>query len=292
LSEKEQKYFHCQPCRYVWQSSDYLTNGDNFVAICPICEKSKNVKEVSWRVANLALGWDKATGPVTEEGKARTALNGWKNGRTASKFHIMAPAKPGKYSICAECQYLDECKANFKYCPVDLETLARFIQAYKEGAVNDLRELAGLAQANLHKIFNEMVHHILTKGVAIEKKIPIFDKEGDILVGDDGKPMFNIQFEKNNLVKDLPAYVQSMGFSAIDQDMTPRTRQESETLKGYIDDKQTDQQSMFELKKKTHDELKRMREAMQNLSLGKKLKEHEQAADSPGDPGGDGDPEI
>jgi hypothetical protein len=57
----------------------------------------------------------------------------------------MAPAKAGKYSICAECPDVDLCKEEFKYCPHDLETLARFVQAYKEGAVNDLRELAGLA---------------------------------------------------------------------------------------------------------------------------------------------------
>ena len=286
---REAKYFHCQRqlCRYVWQSTDYLTQGDTIIATCPICESNKKVKETSHRVANLALGWDKATGPVTEAGKSRVSLNAWQHGRNASKFHAMAPAKPGKYAICADCPVMDQCKAGYKYCPVDLETLARFVQAYKEGAVNDLRELAGLAQAQVHKIFNEMVHHILTKGVAIEKKIPIFNKDGDILTDDSGKPMFNIQFEKNNLVKDLPAFVTTMGFSAIDQDMTPRTRQESETLKGYLDEKDTDQQSVFELKKKTHDELKRMREAMEKMNLAKKIKENEQAASPAGDTGGD-----
>ena len=101
---REAKYFHCQRqlCRYVWQSTDYLTQGDTIIATCPICEKSDKVKETSHRVANLALGWDKATGPVTEAGKSRVSLNAWQHGRNASKFHIMAPAKPGKYSICAD----------------------------------------------------------------------------------------------------------------------------------------------------------------------------------------------
>jgi len=287
---REQKFFMCQPCRYVWQSTDYLTQGDTIIATCPICEKSDKVKETSHRVANLALGWDKATGPVTEAGKSRVSLNAWQHGRNASKFHIMAPAKPGKYSICADCLHFDECKSGYKYCPVDLETLARFVQAYKDGAVNDLRELAGLAQAQVHKVFQEMIHHILTKGVAIEKKIPIFNKDGDILLDDSGKPIFNISFEKNNLVKDLPAFVQSMGFSAIDQDMTPRTRQESETLKGYLDEKDEDAQTMFDLKKRTHDELKRMREAVENMNLAKNIKKFdEQTASPPGDSGGDGD---
>lgn len=292
MSDKEIKYFHCKSCRFVWKTEDYLTFGDKFVATCPICEKSDKVNEVSWRVANLALGWDKATGPTSDAGKKRVALNAWQHGRNASKFHLMAPAKPGKYAICADCQYMDECKKEYRYCPLDLETLARFVQAYKEGAVNDLRELAGLAQANLHKIFNEMIHHILTKGVAIEKKTPIFNKEGEILLDENGDPMFNISFEKNNLVKDLPAFIATMGFDAISQDMTPRTRQESETLKGYVDDKVTDQQTMLELKKRTHEELKRMREALQNMNLAKKIKDNEQATGPSGDPGGDGDQEI
>ena len=293
MSDKENKYFHCRACRYVWQTESYLTSGDNFIATCPICEKSDKVIETTYRVANLAIGWDCATGPTTPEGKKRTALNAWQHGRNASKFHLMAPAKPGKYSICADCQYTDECKKEFKYCPLDLETLARFVQAYKEGAVNDLRELAGLAQAQLHKVFQEMIHHVLTHGVQSQVKIPICNKEGEILIDENGKPMFNIKWEKNNLVKDLPAFVQSMGFSAIDQDMTPRTRQESETLKGYIDDKKADQDTMFELKKRTHDELKRMREALTTMDLAKKVKKFdEQAASSPGDPGGDGDSEV
>ena len=66
-----------------------------------------------------------------------------------------------------------------------------------------------------------------------------------------------------------------MGFSAIDQDMTPRTRQESETLKGYLDEKNVDQQTMLELKKRTHDELKRMREALSNMNLAKQIKDAE-----------------
>lgn len=272
---REAKYFMCQPCRYVWQSDQYLTQGDTIVATCPICEKSDKVKETSHRVANLALGWDKATGPVTEAGKARVALNGWVHGRNASKFHLMAPAKPGKYAICDDCQYMAECKAGYKYCPMDLETLARFVQAYKEGAVNDLRELAGLAQAQMHKIFNEMAHHVITKGVAIEQISPVLNKDGELILDKNGNPIFNISYQKNPLLKDIPIYNQSMGFSAIDQDMTPRTRQESETLKGYLDEKNIDQQTMLDLKKRTHDELKRMREALTNMNLAKQVKDAE-----------------
>jgi len=270
---RDAKYFHCQPCRYVWQSTDYLTSGDTIIATCPICEKSDKVKETSHRVANLALGWDKATGPVTEAGKSRVSLNAWQHGRNASKFHIMAPAKPGKYSICTDCLHFDECKSGYKYCPVDLETLARFVQAYKEGAVNDLRELAGLAQAKIHKIFDEMAHHVISKGVAIEIKSPILNKDGKIVLDEDGNPIINISYIKNPLIKDIPIYNQSMGFSAIDQDMTPRTRQESETLKGYLDEKGEDTQTMFDLKKRTHDELKRMRVAVENMNLKKKITE-------------------
>lgn len=277
---KEDRYFHCRSCRYVWKTVDYVTVGDKAASICPICDQSDSVLETIWRVYNLYQGWDKATGPVTEEGKTRTALNAWKHGGRASQFHIMAPAKPGKYFICADCAYKDDCKSKkFKYCPTDLETVAKFIQAYKEGNVNDLRELAGLAQAQTYKVFNNMIHHILEHGVMFQVKKPVLDREGEVLCDDDGKMIFNTLWEKNNLIKDIPAFLQSMGFSAEDQDMTPKTRQESEIISGYLDDSKTKQEDLVDVKRAAMQEMQRMREAVDKLVAVNKLKKFNQERD-------------
>ena len=297
MNDKNIKYFHCKSCRFVWKTEDYLTKGDDIVAVCPICEKSDHVIETTYRVANLALAWDNATGPITPEGKARVSLNGWKNGRNASQYHLLAPAKPGKYSICNDCQYFEECKKDYKYCPVDLETLARFVQAYKEQNVNDLREIAGLFQGKMAKILTEMFHHVIVKGAMLEVKEPCINKDGELLRDDEGKAIIKTNYIKNALIKDLPIFMQSLGFDAVNQDMTPKTRQETEALKGYLDDKETDQEKLIEIKKRTHDELVKMREAVQNLTAVKKFKEFEKQRDEQSttpnrDASGDGDQEI
>lgn len=287
---KDVKYFHCQSCRHVWKTSDYLSRGDEAVSTCPICDKAESVIETSYRVLNLYQGWDKATGPKTEEGKARVALNGWKTGRYASQFRMMAPAKPGKYPICVDCQYKKECKEKpFTYCPHDLETMARFVQAYKEGKVNDLRELAGLVQGQVHKVFTNIIHHILENGVMFKNKKPAFDKDGNLLRDDDGKIIYTETFEKNNLIKDIPAFVQSMGFSAELQDMTPKTRQESDAIKGYLDDTKTKQEDIVQVKRAAMEEMTRMREAVEKMTASDKMKKfkNEQTADPPGKSSGE-----
>ena len=278
MSEQELKYFHCKSCRFVFQSDKFVTTGDDVLSECPIC--SQQARETSYRVANLALGWDKSTGPVSEEGKSRSRLNAYKHGRNTSIFTLMAPAKPGKYPLCHDCEYFDKCKSEkFKYCPTDLETVGRFVHAYKEGKVSDLKEIAGLAQSQMHKIFQNMIHHILTQGVALVRKVPILDGEGEIVRDEKGKPMFNTEFIKNNLVKDLPAFVSSMGFDAVNQDMTPKTRQESETLKGFIGDQKEDRESLIEVKRQAAEEMKRMRKAVENLTAKKALEKFEAARD-------------
>jgi hypothetical protein len=297
MSETTQvKYFHChrKSCRFVWKTENYLTQGDRFTAICPICERGDEVTETTYRVFNLAQGWDKATGPVTPEGKERVALNGWKNGAHTSVFRLMAPAKPGKYAMCEDCQLAEDCKNKpYKYCPTDLETVAKFVQAYKEQNINDLRELAGLATAKMNKILHEMFHQILSTGVQNEIKIPVLNKDGEVVLDSEGEPIINVRYEKNNLIKDLPAFMTTLGFSAELQDMTPKTRQESETLKGYLKDKEVDQTEVVELKKKHFDELVQMRKAIENMNAAKIIKDiHEQSTTSSGYSSRDGDQQI
>lgn len=282
---KNIKFFHCHPCRIVFKTTDYVTTGDSATAICPVCESTK-VVETSWRVYNVSKGWDCSTGPKTDEGKKRSSINGWKTGRFASQLHLMAPAKPGKFPLCSDCELIDDCKKTpFKYCPRDVETLAQFVHAYKEGKVNDLRDLAGITQAQMYRVFQKMFDHIMKYGVMFEIKRPILDGEGNPILDNNGKPQFNIDWSKNNLIKDLPAFQSSMGFSADLQDMTPKTRQETESIKGFLDDKEKDRQSLLDIKKQSLQEMTKMREAIKNLSATKQIKEFnnerdEQSTDS------------
>lgn len=284
-------FFHCQPCRVVWKSDDYVTTGEDAVAICPVCERHEGVVNTSYRVYNLYKGWDMATGPTSEEGKRRSSLNNWQHGRFANQLHIIAPAKPGKLAVCAGCTIIDECKSKkFKYCPVDLETVALFIQAYQEGKVNDLRELAGMAQAQTMKVLQNMIHHIMEYGVSTVNKIPMLNKEGEPVKDSDGNIIFMTKHEKNNLIKDIPAFIQTLGFSAEQQDMTPAKRQEAEILTGHLQDKKEERDSILQIKKEAYDEQVRMRKAIEEMNAATKLKKfNEQAANSVSQSGRDRD---
>lgn len=266
-NKKATKFFHCHSCNVVVKSDDYFTRGDEAVTVCPVCDNSSNILETNWRVYNLQKAWENATGPKTEDGKARSSLNNYKHGKSAAQHHILAPAKPEKYPICESCQIIKECKSKpYKYCPVDLQVIATFVQAYKEQKINDLRELAGLTQANIYKVFVNMIHHIMTNGVMVHHKKLITDKNGNPVYDSDGNMLYNEWDEKNTLLKDLPNYVISLGFSAELQDMTPKTRQESESLKGFLDDKKADRDSLLEVKRRSLQEQTRMREAIEQLN--------------------------
>ena len=291
--KKKNVYFHCQPCKVVWLADDdsYVTVGESLQAVCPVCEKHDGVIHCSWRVFNLYKGWGMATGPRTEEGKRRASLNNWKHGRFASQLHIIAPAKPEKLPACSSCTIVEKCKSQkFKYCPVDLETIALFIQAYQEGKVNDLKDIAGMNQAQVQKILQNMVHHIMENGVYLTTKIPVLDDDKRPVKDDDGNIIYITRHEKNNLLKDIPSFINTLGFSAEQQDMTPAKRQESETLKGHLQDRKEERQSLLQVQKEAHDERIRMRQAIEKMNASAKLKKfNEQTTDSLGEPGGDGD---
>lgn len=254
MENKSYKYFYCKPCKFAWKSEFFLTDGDNITALCPICEKSS--PECNHSTYNLSrTAWKNSTGPKTEAGKARSSLNAWKDGTHCTKFHVMAPAKFDSYHFCGECDQRIACEVgSVKYCAKNTEVTSRFLQAYIDGDVNELREMAGWANAQMMAVFSAMVHNILTHGVMIKTIITDSKgKEKEIL-------------EKNQLVKELPGYVASLGFNADSQVMTPKAVEQKEALEGFIKkDIEEDQQTIIDVKRQANEELKRMREALENM---------------------------
>jgi hypothetical protein len=254
---KPYKYFYCKPCKFSWKTEDFHSDGEEVSALCPICEK--NAPECTHSTYNLArTAWQNATGPKTEEGKARVALNPWVDGAHCKKIRILAPAKFDKFPWCHDCDQRDECeKKTIKYCPRDLETTARFIAAFKEGDVSALKEEAGIANAQMWKIFSMMLHNIVDKGVML--KIESTDSDGNK----------SVRYEKNNLVKELPAFVATLGFSADQQVMTPKAVEQKEALEGNVRREAVTQEEEIAVRKRSADELSRMRAL---------LEQHQQAA--------------
>lgn len=248
------KFFYCKNCKISWIGDSWLTQGDLITSICEVCYAP--APECSYRVHNLATNaWHKATGPKTEAGKARVALNPWKDGTKCrkGKHHILAPAKFDKYPWCTECPDRDDCENKLiKYCPRDFETTLRFVQAYKDGDVNALKEDAAIANAQVSKVFAMMISSIMQKGVMM-KTVQV-DKNGNELV----------TWEKNQLVKELPQYMSTLGFTADQQVMTPKAVEQKEALQSFVKPESPEKQSeAMEIRKKTAADLARLRELME-----------------------------
>jgi hypothetical protein len=124
-----------------------------------------------------------------------------------------------------------------------------------------------------------MVHHILTNGVQFRIKKYLQDKDGELVKDDEGKPVFSEHWEKNNLIKDIPAYLREMGFSAELQDMTPKTRQETETINTYLDDTKVNQADLIKVKRENNEELTRLRVAVEKMNAASKLKKFEKESE-------------
>jgi hypothetical protein len=251
LSVKDgKKYFYCAPCKFAWETDAFLTSGDVVTSLCPVCDQSAS--ECNHSKFNLVKAWANSTGPKTEAGKARVALNGWKDGAHCSRVRILAPAKFDKFPWCSDCEDREMCsRKEIRYCPRDIETTLKFIQAYKEGDPGALGEEAAIANAKMWNVFNMMIHNIMQKGVMLK------------VVREDEKGNKSTSYEKNQLVKELPAFISSIGFNADQRVMTPKAVEQKEALEGHLVLEERVQEEAISVRKRAHDELSRLRALME-----------------------------
>jgi len=230
MSEKTEKTFYCHDRghqRYVWGSKDYEEGDDGAdYAKCPICRKP--TREVPDRYRSLYKGWMNATGPKTQEGKNRVRLNGYKTGEHTTVVHLLAPALPGKFPTCEGCEYREPCENEpYTWCPVNVGPMLRFLKAYQEGSVGDLKDFAGLNQARVFQILQMMFQQIQKHGVLVPKEILHKD-------GKDGSQKETIEWQANPLLERVLSYLQALGHTAEQQVMTPAKAQDEQNFIGYL----------------------------------------------------------
>ncbi len=225
MSGKDEKVFFCrqQGHKHVWPASDYVIDAETSQALanCPICDTPAD--EVSWRYLNLQKAWSNATGPRTAAGKARSRLNGYKTGEHSKSFPILAPALPGRYPSCTDCEYRNPCESEpYKWCPVLIQPMIHFVKAFQEGNVDMMKQFAGINQARIFQIVQMMYMDIQKHGVLVEET-------------EETKNGFRTQFKANPLLSRIPHYIEMLGHHADQQSMTPRQQQETETARGFLE---------------------------------------------------------
>ena len=197
--------------------------------------------------------WDNATGPRTPEGKRRSRLNGYQHGAYAQIPILLAPAITGKYLECETCQYVIQCKKEkWQYCPVQVETFLKFMKAYEEGNVNELRDLAAMCQGHLFNILRMAFQQVYKKGVMSEKAIREF-------VNKNGEKVTMIEWQSNPILNRIPELMQQLGFTADQQMMTPKVESDDANIKGYLsgeNQREVDLKDHTQKVEKTLDDLK------------------------------------
>lgn len=234
MEEKEIRTFYCKRTelhdRWVWRTDEYVVNPDDespheYLSNCPICDAPTG--DVDDQYYSRWKGWQASTGPKTEKGKARSRLNGWRHGGSARKFHMLAPALPGKFAECETCMERSDCESEpYKYCPVLLGPMMRFQQAFVEGRIDELRDFAGMNQLRMMQTVQMMFRELQTKGLMVEKTRET-EKDGKFT-------RESLGFEANPLISKVIDYLQALGHTAEQQMATPKTVQDDETLQGYL----------------------------------------------------------
>jgi len=199
--------------------------------------------ETTWRVMNAVKGFKKATGPKTEEGKKKVAknldghrgiytdrqtCNNWKTGRYAKANRILAPAIAGRFEECNDCELYNDCKEKkIKWCPVQIQPLLRFLQAHKEKDPSQLQELVGLSHARLYSIFQMGLKEVFERGAVVD--------DVKILHSNKDKQVLQITKKSHPFIRTALDILETIGFTADQQNMTPAKQDEQDTLKGFLD---------------------------------------------------------
>jgi hypothetical protein len=250
--------FRCGPCRRTFSGPpervDDFPSRDwhpfEYVATCPGCGEEAGAAH--WWLA-LLKGWQNATGPRTEAGKAattanleghptreesmRTRFNAMKHGLSA-KTATYFPASPGKYSFCAGCD------VDWGYCvtqPACIKQTQLFMQHHAAFEQRNPKHLSGIyadLQAALFAVLQQILQTIIADGVKIEAPQYYTDKEGALIVAEyideTGNRRVIKDISAHPLFKPLGELLSRNNLSLADMGMTQRVIDDEEQEFGRL----------------------------------------------------------
>jgi hypothetical protein len=193
--------------------------------------------QVQWEI-NLIKAHSRATGPTSEDGKAASArnieghptpeetrltrFNAIKHAQRA-EVATYFPAKPGKYSACNGCEFLEGC-ADQVACLKKTELFMRHHIAFETRDPTLLTSMRASLHAKVQAIIDDILLSIIQDGVRIKAPQWYYDKDGGFHLAeytdDAGERRLIEEINSHPLLKTLGDLIGKVGLTLSDEGMT------------------------------------------------------------------------
>jgi len=271
----------CEPDRVV-DAPEHEYHPWLYYASCDAC--GVEADQIYWE-RNLLKANANATGPKTVQGletsaknleghptpeeSKRTRFNAMKHGLNA-RVATFFPAKPGKYPQCNDCEHKarEDCVPQ-RVCIKQTEIFLRCHAAVESGDPGLIKGMMADSQAGLFALGQQMLLQMVEDG-GPRQMTPAYhgDKDGGIHFvkytdPDTGDIQQIYDLKEHPLLKRYMEFVIKNSMSLEDMNLTAKSRDEAETMKGFLDHESDKQETqidfMLEQKKNTAELLKLLR---------------------------------
>lgn len=210
-------YLKCLDCE---SSKDNLflvpkEEKDNFT--CPLCG-GNNLATPPWWYINFVKAWRSGkSGPNTETGKKRSAINSITHGKYAKT--AIYPAKPGAYPECVDCPYKEICEREKKICYARNEKVLKYIYALEYEDMDPLSNEAAVKLAKLDILVDQIYYELQEEGLT--QDVIKMNNKGDEWVQEK---------KANPLLQELRALAKDLGYTNADWNTTKKSQKQTKFL--------------------------------------------------------------
>lgn len=269
-SQRTTVNFRCIPCRHTFKrdparildAPEQDWHPWRYFAPCPEC--GVEVEQAHWE-RSLLKGWSRATGPKTDEGKAKNALNlighpnaeaqrrtrfnGIKHGLSA-RVATYYPARPGKYPHCRTCRWLNNGCGEWDHgaCQTRMEIFLQHQIAFQTRDPSMLVQMDADQQSKTRALMDDMLLAIISTGVEIRAPQWYHDKDGELhiaeYVDDEGKIKRIEEISAHPLLKPLYELMSRNAQILSALGMTQKSQEDDALLSGFLAEKERHDEDM------------------------------------------------